>query len=109
MGSIYDGIPVPFDEEAHVRDCVARITRRQREILQWLADNEDDEDGEIVQEGREVWYGLERSSPALVLRLIHMMAISTDGLGCGIGELVERWRINGTGKKILAGAKKVTP
>lgn len=102
MGSIYDGIPVPFDEEAHVAWCVGRLTKRQREILQWLADHEDDEDGELVKEGREVWYGLEQTSPALVLRLIHMMAISGDTLGGA----VERWRINGTGKRILAAVKE---
>lgn len=105
MGSIYDGIPVPFDEEAHVAWCASRITKRQREILQWLADHEDDENGELVQEGREVWYGLERTSPSLVLRLMHMMAISADGLGGGLGSRVERWRINGTGKRILKAAR----
>lgn len=107
MGSLADGIPY-FDEAAHARTCAAELTRRQREILQWLADHEDDEDGELVQEGREVWYGLERTSPGLVLSLVRMMAISADGLGGGIGSRVERWRINGTGKRILAAAKEKT-
>jgi hypothetical protein len=95
---------MPFDEEAHVAWCVSRLTKRQREILQWLVDHEDDADGdgELVQEGKRVWYGLETTSPGLVVKLTTMMAISCDH----VGALVERWRINSTGKAILAAAKE---
>lgn len=100
MGDLSDGIPVPFDEEAHAQGCALAITRRQRQVLQYLADNEHDEDGEIVYDSGEVWLGDDRIAPRTLTALIQMMAVANDWPGS-----LERWRINGTGQKILAAVK----
>lgn len=101
MGDIGDGIPY-FDEEAHARGCAAALTRRQRQVLQFLADNEREEDGEIVYDSGEVWLGDDRLAHRTLTALIRMMALRNPWPG---PNCLERWRINGTGRKILAAAK----
>ena len=79
---------------------VPLLTKRQREVLEKMRGRRDEEDGELVMEGREVWLGLERSSPQLVLNLLRLAAIRLEG-----GEVggVERYAISGTGLKLLQG------
>ncbi len=79
---------------------VPLLTKRQREILGKMRDHRHQDDGELVMEGREVWLGLERSSPQLVLNLLRLCALrleSGEPGGC------ERYTISGTGLKLLEG------
>lgn len=101
MGDIGNGIPY-FDEEMHVQGCALAITRRQRQVLQYLADNEREEDGEIVYDSGQVWLGDDRLAHRTLTTLLQMMALRNPWPGANS---LERWRINGTGKKILAAVK----
>lgn len=76
------------------------LTKRQREILTRMADHPDDDEGELVLEGRDAYLDLERTSPAMVWSLVRLMAISnrsTDGRLDGL----TRWRINETGRRLI--------
>ncbi len=79
------------------------LTKRQREILTLMADRPDDDDGELVLEGREAWLGLERTSPAMVWSLVRLMAVSNED-GDGRLDGLTRWRINETGRRLLGRA-----
>lgn len=76
------------------------MTKRQREILEQVAAHPDDDAGELVMEGREVWLDLEKTSVAMVFSLIRLMAISNQHPDGRVGG-VERYRINETGRRLL--------
>lgn len=76
------------------------LTVRQREILERMAANsDDDEEGEIVMEGLVAYIGLDRTSPKLVMNLVRLCAISL-AAGCEVGGY-ERYHINGTGLYLI--------
>ena len=81
------------------------MTERQREILERMAAHPDDDEGELVMEGREAWLDLERTSPALVFSLLRLMVISAVHADGKVGG-VERYRINETGRNLLAALAK---
>ena len=80
------------------------LSRRQVEVLALMRDREDADPGcdeaEMVREGRVVYLGDERVSVGTVYALLRACAVSleTDSRMGG----VERYRINGTGREILA-------
>jgi hypothetical protein len=76
-----------------------RLTKRQREILQRMADDPDGEDGELVYERGIAYLGLERIAARTVNALIRLYAISVSDFE-SIGKY-ERWHINETGRQLL--------
>jgi hypothetical protein len=55
-----------------------KLTRAQRECLQWLADPPSGEydDGYLTEEGGQAWYGLNRTNTKLVNWLLRHCLIS---------------------------------
>ncbi len=79
----------------------APLTKRQREVLQVMAADADGDDGELVYErGEGGWLGLDRVAPRTVFALLRACAISLDGSYGQAG--VERYRINETGRQLIA-------
>lgn len=68
------------------------MTKRQREVLQFLADNPDED---LVMDGGHVFYGLNKTNVKLVYNLLRMVAISQDSYSD------IRFYINETGHKLL--------
>lgn len=91
-----------FDHEAWVQTCAVVLTKRQREILQQMADHPHDEEGEIAYDRGEAWIGETKIASRTVFALIRMMAISA----AWGGEIIEYYTINETGHRILAEAEK---
>jgi len=80
------------------------LTKRQREALAYLAEHEDDEEGEIVYENGECWLGTESKLASRTLTaLLQRCALSLIH-GSKIGE-VERYGINETGRALLASSR----
>lgn len=55
-----------------------KLTPRERVVLEHCYETSVDrggDDGEVVTEGKEAWIGYERTSPAVVLRLLQLMAL----------------------------------
>jgi len=75
------------------------MTKRQREILDIMAEHQDDEDGEIVQDGLLAYIGAIRISARSIWALIRLAAISEDEFRGGC----RRYRINETGLRLLSG------
>lgn len=75
------------------------LTKRQREVLQRMADDPHGDNGELVLEHGEAWIGNEKTSSVLVDALLRHMAISLEQ-GCTLGDF-ERYRINETGRGLL--------
>jgi hypothetical protein len=92
-----------FDHEAWVQTCAVSLTKRQQEILQQMADHPNDEEGEIVHEGREAWIGETKIAPRTVLALVRMMAVRQLSWG---DQGPQYYVINQTGLMILAEAEK---
>ena len=87
---------------AIIRAAGRQLSPRALAILAILAtrwDNEDDFDGELVQEGREVWLGYERSSPQIVYALLRACAIKD--VSDSSSDIVRRYVINETGRTLL--------
>jgi hypothetical protein len=81
----------------------APLTRRQCEVLEIMAADPDGDDGELVYEsGAGGWIGLDRVAPRTVFALIRACAISLEGGGLGGDGSVERYRINETGRQLIA-------
>ena len=76
------------------------LTRREAHLLQMMDDGE-----EMVQEGRCVYVGLERTSPAIVFRWLRRMWISEDSYQHTEGNYYI-YGINQRGKKALEEHKK---
>ncbi len=72
-----------------------KLTRRQREILEGLASDDDEKD--LVQDGREVWFGDERTNAQMIFFLLRHVLISQDESSPG----VYRYTINEWGKRAL--------
>ena len=77
---------------------MADLTRRQREILTRMRD----EDEELVYECGIGYVGLERVGGSVVLALLRLMAISLDPTSTVGG--FERYTINSTGLELLDAA-----
>lgn len=69
-----------------------RLTNRQREILQYLIDNPDED---IMLEGTKAYYGTEITSVGTIYALLRICAISQDGYS----DL--RYNINETGRNLV--------
>ncbi len=67
-------------------------------VLRLMLANKDNEDGELVREGREVWLGYERVGSMVINQLLQLCAIadvSDEGKG------LERYVINSTGEALV--------
>lgn len=78
---------------------MAVLTKRQRAVLEIMAAHPDDDEGELVYERGQGWLGDDRIAPRTVFALLRHMAISHRGGDVGG---VERYRINETGRELLA-------
>ena len=76
------------------------LTKKALQVLKWLADHKDGDDGELVCDRLECWYGLNRTNRATVHRLLECAFISKDVLG---GSGAEHYTINGSGERFLKG------
>lgn len=76
-----------------------KLTAKQARILRKMRD----EDEELVFEKRNGWCGDVRVGSRLVTGLLLLMALRMDPLSVVGG--VERYRINDTGKRLLAAAE----
>lgn len=72
------------------------LTKRQLEILRMMRD----QDEELVYERGHGYVDLEKVSGRTLFGLLRAFAISLDQSG-KVGEGLERYYINGTGKKLL--------
>lgn len=62
------------------------------------------DESELVYEGgRAAWLGLSRVATRTLYKLLRLAAISADSLDRGGGGLIERYRINETGRGLLEG------
>ena len=84
---------------AAINEAGRRLSPRALAILAKMWDDEDSLDGELVQEGREVWLGYERSSPQIVYALLRACAIKD--VSDSSNDVVRRYVINETGRKLL--------
>jgi hypothetical protein len=76
------------------------LTTRQRQILQKMADT----DEELVYERGEAWVGYDKTSARTVFALLRLCAISKDDT---CSEKMEVYTINETGRELLEG--KISP
>lgn len=76
------------------------LSSRALDVLTAMRDHADEDDGELVQEGREVWIGQQRTSPRIVLALLRACAIKDDSDNGR--DSFRRYVINETGLAILA-------
>lgn len=85
--------------KAILRAGERRLGPRALEILDKMWDHENEADGELVSEGREVWLGLERTSLPVVYALLRACAIKdvSDSRHDGM----RRYVINETGREVL--------
>jgi hypothetical protein len=75
------------------------LTKRQREVLQHLRDNEHDpHEGAITCEGLACWIGDERTNWKMVKSLIDIVVVSQE-----ISSKVLYYTINESGKRLLDG------
>jgi len=72
-----------------------RLTNRQRKILEGLASDDDEKD--LVQEGRQVWFGDSRTNAQMIFFLLRHVLISQDESSPG----VYRYTINEWGRRAL--------
>ncbi len=81
----------------------APLTKRQREVLETMADYPFNFRGELVYEqGAGGWLGYDRVAARTVFALLRACAISLES-GSVIGDgRVERYRINETGRQLIA-------
>ena len=76
------------------------LSEREREVLVLMAEHPDDDEGELVYERGQAWIGDEKTSARIVFSLLRHCAISLED-GFQVGG-VERYRINETGRDLLA-------
>lgn len=84
------------------------LSARQLAVLRWMRDHDDAdpselEDGELVYERGVAYIGYTRVSARTFLALLRAMAISA-AQDSQVGRF-ERYRINETGRRILAAAE----
>ena len=88
---------------ALIRAFGRALTRRQHEVLRTMAERQaadpGDDEAELVRECCDAWLGDERVASRTVDALLRACAISDTGTGG-----IERYRINETGREILAQA-----
>lgn len=72
-----------------------KLTKRQREILEGLASDDDEKD--LIQDGREVWFGDSRTNAQMIFFLLRHVLISQDESSPG----VYRYTINEWGERAL--------
>ena len=87
---------------SHYYEWGGRLTPRQRKVLQIMAADPDGDDGELVYEQGECWLGLERVASRTLFALLRACAISQDGEGLSGDGKLERYRINETGRRLIA-------
>lgn len=76
------------------------LTPAMERVLRWMI--AEGPEGELVEEGREVWYDLERTNVATVRRLLRLCLISDEGKdGCFTHGSYRRYSINEEGRKIV--------
>ncbi len=76
------------------------ITVAMDRILRWMASDEGD--GELVTEGREAWYGSNRTNVATVNALLRLCLISDQtGDGALSGARYHYYTINEEGRAVL--------
>ena len=80
------------------------LTKRQREILQWMFDHKDSEQGELVLSGGEAYWGddgLQKTSPALVWSLVRLVAVKAENIGQDLAATYQVFIINESGERML--------
>lgn len=89
---------------AHLRYVAQNLTPRQREVLAWLNDHEDDGEGELVQQGRvaHLGSGYNPVAPRTVFALLRAMAIR-DMPGMPHADDYHVYVITGIGQAMLRG------
>lgn len=76
------------------------LTPAMERVLRWMI--AEGPEGELVEEGREVWYGLERTSPAVVKRLLRLCLIRDETPDGAMTETRYRYySVNEEGVKIV--------
>lgn len=88
--------------QAHQKGQAVRnkyLTPAMETVLKWMArPYSDDNDGELVTEGVDVWYGLNRTNRIVLKRLLVLCLIRDVSLG---NERVRRYEINEDGRRII--------
>jgi hypothetical protein len=75
------------------------LTPAMETVLKWMArPYSDDNDGEIVTEGLDIWYGLNRTNRIVLKKLLVLCLISDVSLG---NERLRRYAINEDGRRII--------
>jgi len=80
------------------------LSRQATEILQWLAQEGDDENGyerELVREGRTWYLGCKKVSGTAAKVLISLVLLHLES-DAGDERGLERWTINAEGRKMLS-------
>jgi len=87
---------------AQIRAYGDALTPRQLEVLAIMAAHPDDDEGELVYERGAAYLGDTRIAARTVFALLRACVIREDGPNAGI----ERYRINETGRALLAARVK---
>ena len=72
-----------------------KLTSRQREILEGLASDDDEMD--LIQDGREAWFGGSRTNGNMIMFFLDRVLISQHETSPG----VYRYEINEWGRRVL--------
>ena len=80
------------------------LTKGQREVLQKMATGPESEEAELVYEDGQCYLGYDHIDSRILFGLLRLCAISLDQYS-KVGGL-ERYRINSTGKDLLALTQK---
>ena len=72
-----------------------KLTNRQREILEGLASDDDDMD--LVQDGRQVWFGDSRTNAQMIVFLLNHVLVSQEETSAGFFS----YEINEWGQRAL--------
>lgn len=91
---------MPFEKEMKKVKRNPFLTPAMERVLRWMI--AEGPEGELVEEGREVWYGLERTSPAVVKRLLRLCLIRDETPDGAMTETRYRYySVNEEGVKIV--------
>jgi hypothetical protein len=84
----------------------ADLSPRAVEVLRWMSEHEDDPErsGELVVDGLECWFGLERTNRQVVTQLLECCFISDHS----DSEKLRVYTINNSGKRWLKGLMPYT-
>ncbi len=77
-----------------------KLTKCQKDILEKMIINRDNEDGELVYEKRQCYLGCDRVDSRILYGLLRVCAISLDQYS-DINNGMERYTINDTGIQLL--------